>query len=1408
MPRKLRIIFFICICAFNTITALKAQIETVAQSINESEYIKGTIIVRLKNHTAGYENEKLGNQLPDINQIIKDIPLISSEEMFPSHTHANERMGKNTLSGIYKLTLDENIDIFQIINQLIQKKEVLYAEPYYKIKPLLYEPNDPEADQAEGSQSYLSTINAYNAWGIEKGDTNIVIGVLDTGIDVAHSDLLTNLYLNHADPINGVDDDLDGYVDNYLGWDMADDDNSPVADFDEHGTSVASLTSATPDNNLGMAGTGFNSKYMPVKIFKSSNNSFNFGYEAIEYAADKGCKVINLSWGGVGSYSQFAQDIINYVVLEKDVVVVAAAGNTNDLLTFYPASYDNVLSVGALQTNDNKPDWSTYSYYIDITAPGHSNYAALNANKYGVVLGSSFAAPLVAGTAALIRSRYPNLTAQQVMERLRVTSDDIYDVGNNLSFNELLGKGRLNMYNALVAHSDLSVRASEISYDNGIGEFAFHGDTVEITAGFTNYLDSIRSVTVTLTTTSPYAQVIDSVFTVGSLGTLKSTSNEDDPFLVYLSQDTPPSTSIIIRLGYEGINYSDYEYFEIRTTSDQLILTAGDLSMDFNSVGNLGLSTGISYKNETILSSAGLIITNSENNVSDNAIITFGSNTHNADFISEESLKLYGNSEADLDARSVFIENPELQNNIGIKVEQRILAWDDISDNDFMVVEYRVINTTDNPVNDVEVALFADWDIGDYTKNKANYDAVNMLGYACNNTQDQFAGLALISAHTPSYYAIDRGGFNGNVQELDDLFTDSEKYFYCSNGVAKQNAGTLGDGNDIAHMMGASIPSIGAQSAEKITFVVIAASSLASLQSKLAQAIEKYDDYYEAPPVLGGFAFCSGGTVTINPHQGEVYEFYDDIDLNDLLEIGTEYTTPILNDSRYYYVISKDESYDGDIQRVKAYVKNPNPDFTISPDTLFLDESGNTSVQFTDQSLDGVQWDWDLGNDFISNLQNPVSQYEEVGEYDISMVVQNDVGCEDAVQKKLVVVQRSLMPIIDDQTICKYDAIELTASNTDQIKVYAKQNLSQLLYTGDRFVSGPIVSDTIFYVTNIGGTYESLGNEVSIRLHPLTAEFQYHIDTLNLASNAIKFVNSSTGFSESSWYQNGQLFSTEEHPSLIFTSNTDMEIMLVVSNSFACKDTLVQHIEFKESSSPSISDITICAGSSAVIQPQGGHYFNFYADENKSTIVSRGSLLSTEPLYSDTIFYITSVDNLIESELVSVNIFVNNAAFSFSPSDIIESGEHIKFTPNSSEADSWTWDFGNGIVKNEQSPTIAYQDDGEYDVTLIASFSGGCYDTLTQTMGISSITNTPPHYSFQVFPNPTQDHININKLPSNWELIRVMDQLGREVKYISNEYIPKRSLKVDFRGLNQGIYYLEIQTNHEMYRIKVLYRKD
>ena len=329
------------------------------------------------------ESEKL-------NAIMDQINPIYLKKMFPYHKApipAKNRWGNKNLvdlSLIYELKLNMAANIQKTIGLLETSQMVTYAQPKPVAYPLFI-PNDDSIKMA--NQYYLNNIEAFAGWDVDSGDTNIIIGIVDSGTDWDHPDLTNNIYYNTGDPIDGIDNDNDGYTDNYRGWDLADNDNDPSSTSNSyhHGTLVSGLAAASTNNGQGIAGSGFKCRFLPVKTQRDNLSYHTNAYEGIVYAADHGCHIINCSWGSITNQGQFELDIINYATFNKDALVIAAAGNSGDESIFFPASMENVISVAGTDMNDVKYEQSTspssssnYGIHVDICAPGFNIYTTTN----------------------------------------------------------------------------------------------------------------------------------------------------------------------------------------------------------------------------------------------------------------------------------------------------------------------------------------------------------------------------------------------------------------------------------------------------------------------------------------------------------------------------------------------------------------------------------------------------------------------------------------------------------------------------------------------------------------------------------------------------------------------------------------------------------------------------------------------------------------------------------------------------------------------------------------------------------------------------------------------------------------------------------------------------------------------
>lgn len=329
----------------------------------------------------------------------------------------------------------------QVLSELRADPAVEYAEPSYRVQ-LLDEGtvtgvgvNDP----LTAGQYSLDRMRVRDAWSLSKGGSSIV-AVLDTGVQPDHPDLNGRVLPGHD------------FVNN----------DSNAADDNGHGTWVAGIIAAKPNDGYGVAGISWSDKILPVKIMNGSGTGTTSALvSGIVWAADHGARVINMSVGGF-PYSQGVQDAVTYA-WNKGAVLVGAAGNNYREERFYPASMTHVISVSATQREDEFSHWSSYGPAVDVSAPGSSvqttncTAGACPNRSWGAhtyISGTSFATPNVAGVVALIRAKYPTWTPQQVVDRLYATVDDLGYAG----WDNRYGRGRVNAYRALGASVAASPR--------------------------------------------------------------------------------------------------------------------------------------------------------------------------------------------------------------------------------------------------------------------------------------------------------------------------------------------------------------------------------------------------------------------------------------------------------------------------------------------------------------------------------------------------------------------------------------------------------------------------------------------------------------------------------------------------------------------------------------------------------------------------------------------------------------------------------------------------------------------------------------------------------------------------------------------------------------------------------------
>ena len=558
---------------------------------NELNYLSNTIVIKYKEAPSLKSNNEI---LPTDNLLkaFNEVGVVSSKSLFGTSS-LKQDFGLNRISIV---EYSSDADPLLLAVKISKLEEVEWAEPKL-IYPIEFVPND----QFYSSQYAMIKIKAQDAWDVSTGDTSIVIAIIDSGVDWDHPDLTANIWRNwNETPGNGIDDDFNGYVDDVRGWDFGGlngtPDNDPMEDRPDHGTHVAGDASAVTDNSIGVASIGYRSKIMPVKTsrddFRSTSGSpfIVYGYEGIKYAADNGAKIINCSWGG-GGYSLLGQEVINYAT-SIGSLVVAAAGNNNSSAPHYPSSYKNVLSVGSTDESDFKSSFSNYGSGVDVSAPGSNIYSTWQNDTYRYGAGTSFASPIVAGMAALVRAKFPLLSPNQIAEQIRTNCDDINSI--NPGFVNRLGRGRVNAFKSLSNTNSISVRAVDVKFSDelpgGDGDGVLEaGETIIVSCTFTNFLNPTSSLGIYLESGDNYSTVQNGIFLAGSRATLDTFSNNTSAYTFQISPSVPQNSILTFNLNYVDASYQDFQLISVIANPTYSTQAGNDVALTITSKGTLGL---------------------------------------------------------------------------------------------------------------------------------------------------------------------------------------------------------------------------------------------------------------------------------------------------------------------------------------------------------------------------------------------------------------------------------------------------------------------------------------------------------------------------------------------------------------------------------------------------------------------------------------------------------------------------------------------------------------------------------------------------------------------------------------------------------------------------------------------------
>ena len=440
------------VCTVTTVVFAIAALLSTATLVHSAppiEYSKSRLVVKLASQPGPEQKRALGatgngeldvlladNGIQRVRQLVPARNGTDAKSTNPLRKALTEYLRVDVPAGVDADALRKKIALLPGIESVefdvivrIDATAVTPNDPYFNNYqyPLRNTGTQPPADPGTAG----ADASMEEAWAFTTGDTSVILAIIDTGIDYDHPDLMNRIWYNLDEGTDGIDEDSNGYVSDWRGWNFVSN-NANADDDHSHGSHCAGIAGAQSNNSLGIAGMDWNCWLMACKALNDQGSGFSSDIsEAIVYAADNGADIISMSLGAYGASSEEGI-AIDYAHDVKGVTIFAAMGNDNESTPHYPAAFPKVIAVGATDSDDRRAlplcgsPGSNYGDYIDICAAGNWVWSTvpIENGSYSYKCGTSMATPHAAGLGALIKSLRPNFTPEEVRHLMQMAADD------------------------------------------------------------------------------------------------------------------------------------------------------------------------------------------------------------------------------------------------------------------------------------------------------------------------------------------------------------------------------------------------------------------------------------------------------------------------------------------------------------------------------------------------------------------------------------------------------------------------------------------------------------------------------------------------------------------------------------------------------------------------------------------------------------------------------------------------------------------------------------------------------------------------------------------------------------------------------------------------------------------------